>query len=189
MGCRAFAVGAAAAFQARVLATLTTLVFICAPISPPALTAPREEPAVVVDESYRAQILLTDALGLGLFFGAAATNSEEGAWFGMGVLAVGPALVHLSHDRGGEALASFAMRPGLTIGGMFAGAALINDPGCRELCNLVPALLGGVAGYGIAVIVDTVYLAREKRAPRNPSWMPTVSATSSSVQLGVGGRF
>jgi hypothetical protein len=182
-------------FVACMLATLTTLVFICAPISPPGLTMSRidepptrEESEVVVDKGYAAQILAVDALGVGLLFGAAMNENEAGAWLGLGTMALGPALVHASHNRGGEAIASALMRPTLTIGGIYAGFAMASDD-CRELCGLGEAFIGGLVGYGTAVIIDAAYLAREKRAPRDASWMPTVNATSSSVQLGVGGRF
>ena len=179
------------------LATITTLVFICAPVAAPGLTMPHinEPPAaaqteVVVDKGYPLQILAVDALGLAVAFGGVQTVGEPAVWAGVGILPVGPALVHASHKRGGAAVASLAMRPALTIGGLYAGAMLRqNDPDCHDFCNVTDAVLGGMAGYGLAVIIDAAVLARTKHSVREQNWMPTVNATSSSVQLGVGGRF
>lgn len=173
------------------LATLTTLVFICAPVSAPGLTVPLEQPqdTEIVDKGYTGQILLVDAVGIATIFAAGSTENEVLAWAGVGVLAAGPAVVHAKHGRSGEAIASLAMRPALTIGGIYAGAKLGYDPNCDDLCGFGEAIIGGMAGYGLAVIIDSAYLARTKRTTREANWMPTINATSSSVQLGLGGRF
>jgi hypothetical protein len=133
--------------------------------------------------------LLVDALGIATIFAGGSTENEIATLAGVGILAGGPALVHAKHGRSGEAVASLAMRPALTIGGFYAGVKLAHDAECRELCGLGEGIVGGLAGYGLAVIIDAAYLARTKRTSREVNWMPTVNASSSSVQLGIGGRF
>ncbi len=177
------------------LATLSTLALICTPLSAPGLTMPDVvapvEAEVVVERSYGGQIIAMDAAGLALLVAGAA--SENGAIAGAGALtmAFGPGVVHASHDRGGAAVASMLMRPSLVYGGMALGfaTASCDSNGDSLFCGLGEAFIGGLVGYGVAVVVDSAYLAREKRTVRTPSWSPTVAASPAGVQVGVGGSF
>jgi hypothetical protein len=185
------------------LATLSTLVLFASPatatppeFAPPSMTmsriAPADDPDAGhdVDRGYATQILAVDAAGIAMLIAGASSDSPELATAGLVTMGFGAGVVHASHNRGGEALASFLVRPGLTFAAMYAGAAMEdcgNESG--DFCGLGGALLGGVVGYGAAAIFDAAYLARTKKSPRAARITPSVAATSQGMQVGLGGSF
>jgi hypothetical protein len=182
----------------HVLATLTTLVFVCSPdISPPSMTmtnvAPADDPQpeVVVEKGYALQILAMDALGLAIIAASDSSNGDEMEKVGLLTVGFGPGIVHAAHGRPGAAVASMLMRPAAVYGGAVIGFAM-EDCGRSEsgdFCGLGGAIVGGVVGYIGAAVFDAAYLAREKRTVRAPSWSPHVSASPNGMQVGVGGSF
>ncbi|HUQ04344.1 MAG TPA: hypothetical protein VM261_17715 [Kofleriaceae bacterium] len=190
---------------ATMLAALSTLVFIASPapatvpeFAPPSMTmssiAPTDDPAVDadddIDRGYGMQILAVDAAGIAMMIAGGSGESEQLMVAGMLVMGFGPGVVHAAHDRGGEALASVLIRPGATLGGAYLGVAMENcGDQSGEFCGLGGALLGGVVGYGAAAIFDAAYLARTKKTPRAARFTPSVAASSSGFQVGLGGSF
>jgi hypothetical protein len=179
------------------LAAITVLSFICAPISPPGLTLPgapmaaETDATVVVEQSYGLQILAMDGVGIALLVAGGSSDSEALGTIGLLTMGFGPAVVHAAHGHADSAVASALMRPALTIGGVYMGAAMADCGGDHDefLCGLGEAMIGGLIGYGTSVAIDASYLARSRRTTRTPRWIPTASASSSGVHLGVAGTF
>lgn len=184
------------------LATISMLALICSPapvLAPPSMTMsnisaendPFIDEDVVVEQGYGAQILAADGAGIAMMLLGASLESEGLAWAGLGTMAFGPGVVHASHNRGGAAVTSMVMRPTVVFAGMYAGAAMEDCSGDRELdfCGLGGAILGGLVAYGAVAVFDAAYLARTKKTPRSLSLTPSVAASSQGVRVGIGGSF
>jgi hypothetical protein len=176
----------------RLVKQLITIAVVAAVTSRTALAQPsatNTEPVpaaatATVSDWYGAQILLSD----GAAFGAAiATKHGEiaFAWVGTG------AVVHAAHDHYGRAVASGGLRVGLPLAGLFLGAA--SSRGCTgDLCDLGPALAGGLIGMGTAEVVDLVMASDEREvAPSAPAkgWTPVASVRHSGATFGIAARF
>jgi hypothetical protein len=135
-------------------------------------------------EWYGWQILLADGATFGM---AVATKKGELAlgWIGTG------AAVHGAHKHYGRSVASMGLRVALPIIGASLGAS--NAQGCTgDLCDVGPALAGGLIGMGAAEIVDLVMATDEHEvAPLQSSktWTPVASVRHSGATFGIAARF
>lgn len=149
---------------------------------------------------YGWQTLATDGAAVALFATGVAASSGELAAFSGAPFALGGPIVHLAHRRGGAAAASLGIRLGLATSGFFVGAAMKScGPSSEEdtgyACGLNAAAIGVLAGAGVAMIIDTAFLAREDVRLERPqrtaalSVSPAVSVTKSSGTVGLAGAF
>lgn len=183
------------------LAALTTLVFVASPaastapsLTPPSMTlstvGQADDPDVVVEKSYGTSILAVDGLGVGMLLLAGAADSPGLAYAGLATMAFGPGMVHAAKGRHGEALGSMVLRPGAVVVGARLGYELEN---CSEnnddWCGLGGIFLGGIVGYGAAVVVDAGFLAREKKIVRQHQLTPQLAASSDGMRVGLSGTF
>lgn len=146
-----------------------------------ATNAHADEPAAVsVDASYRSHILIADATALALTLSGSRLTQV-----GIATAFFGGPTVHLAHGNVGRALASAALRTGLTFG--LSALAGRNCDGGIE-CLGVWAL-GGAIGYGASVAIDTAILARQTRRIETPRWTPQVVVGPNNAQVGVSARF
>lgn len=150
---------------------------------PPGLTeVPTPPPAP--SDWYGWQLLLADGGALGL--GAATGNGDIAlGWIGTG------AVVHGAHHNYGRAVLSVGMRIGLPLAGVFLGES--SARGCTgDLCDLGPALVGGMLGMGTAEVIDLALAKDEPDAAlpaRSQRWTPVASVRHSGATLGIAARF
>lgn len=151
---------------------------------PPPVESP---PTVTV--SYGYQIVLGEFAGAALVGLTAVTRSSTVMTAGAGVWALGVPAIHALHGRPGTAVASLALRQGLLWSGFSIGWHRPCHGGEEHPCNIESALTGAAIGYGVAVLIDAVVLARERRPGPARAWTPTVAAGPGEVSLGVVGAF
>jgi hypothetical protein len=96
---------------------------------------------------------------------------------GAGVILLGPPAAHLLlHDNLGEAGISLGLRGAMPVAGGLVGALIDR---CRGTgCVPVGIIVGVVTGYLGAVVIDTVFLAREE-----------VDAMTAPRMFAIGGAF
>ena len=166
------------------------IVAVVAATSTHAFAQPAEQPAaptdtVTVKDWYGYQILGADAAVF-----AIAAGTHEGdlyfGWVGTG------AAVHAAHGHGGRAVASVVMRAGLPVAGLLLGAS--SAKGCSgDLCELGPALIGGMLGMGIAEVTDVAMAWDEEQVavPKAArSWTPVASVRHDrGATFGIAARF
>lgn len=176
-----------------VIAVLTALTSIAGAQPGTTMSSTRgfeEEPETVeVVDRYGLEILAMDATGLAIMIAGSAVETESAAWLGAAVIMFGPAAMHLRHDDPGRAAGSVALRAGLIVGGAALGSAMANCSSDRLLCGLGETLVGGLVGYGAAIVIDAGFIARTTHTERRPRWTPQVAASSSGLRVGVGGVF
>jgi hypothetical protein len=150
-----------------------------APLAPsPVVQAPAQaQPPSTVRQWYGGQVLLADGITFALGLGFAKAGTGDG---GLKVMAAGWALgapvVHAVHRRPGTAVASLAMRAGLTLGAYHAGGpckttcttaagACEDDPNAADhwqttstTCN---GAIGLLLGSMIASAIDAAFLSWE----------------------------
>ncbi|MBK9034205.1 MAG: hypothetical protein IPL61_23575 [Myxococcales bacterium] len=157
---------------------------------PPADPPPPAESAPTVTASYGYQIVLGEFAGVALVGVAAVTGSTTVVTVGAGAWALGVPAIHAFHGNPGRAVASLALRQGLLWSGLLIGGTLPCEGGGEERnCHIGGALAGAAIGYGAAVLIDAVVLARERRPGPARTWTPTVAAAPGGVSLGVVGAF
>ena len=151
-----------------------------------------DPPAPEPTHWYGGQTLLADAAALTLFTVAELQIASQGgdqskcpACSALYVatfttyLAAAP-IVHVVHGRSGTALADFALRLGLPVGGGLLGAALASGQG--GLASTGGGVIGGTLGVVSAVIVDAAVLANEPIATE-----PSISG-GVAWMVGPGGK-
>lgn len=154
-------------------------------------------------------LVLSDAAAVTtIVTGVAMDNDGSGPLIatGIGMYALVPGVVHLTHDQPGRAAISAGIRVGLPAVGVGIGVALaagcdgphVNDAGETEtdLCPVGAAVFGGlIASIGAltAVIIDDSTLGEvpaEKPPPRTTwSVAPLVSPRRSALGMSVVGAF
>jgi hypothetical protein len=117
---------------------------------------------------YGWQTLLVDGGSLAVFAAALSVQSSQLGWFSGGTYALGPAVVHAAHGRGGAAAASIALRLGLPlvasiIGMGIGGNCEAGQGGCIGplSSSTTGALLGAGVGMVIAMGIDAAVLSYE----------------------------
>lgn len=109
-------------------------------------------------------------------------------------------MVHLANGQPGRALGSLALRGGLPLLGAFGLLATAHCGGnSEELCGLGQFLVGGLAGFALAEIIDVAVLAWKDgadesrpptRAHKSFEIAPSVAASANGAMgFGVVGRF
>lgn len=173
-------------------AGLTTSVAIAEP-PPPRAPTPEVAPASpTITSRYGAQILVGEFAGVSAAGVGAVVGEETGALVGAGVWMLSAPAIHLAHGNPGRAVVSVALRQGLLWSGALIGSQLPCAPVTEHRnCHLGRAVGGAMIGYGAAVIIDALFLARTTRAAptRAPTWSPTLAAAPEGVSLGVAGVF
>lgn len=145
-------------------------------------------PTHTVDASYRSQLVLVDLASVATAVGGA--KDDQVFTIGVAGLALGAPIVHLAHGNPGRALASAALRSGLTVGGAYvASAACTPSDDHDDWHCLGDAMLGGMVGLGAAIIIDDVFLGKQTREVRTGAWSPQVAVGHGAVQLGLSGSF
>lgn len=173
--------------------------------SPPVWTSPPSRPAPdpSVDRGdwrptkrvwYGGQTLVVDGLSLGALLLSGGSNSGELAAFGgLGYL-FGAPVVHAAHGHVGKPFASFGMRVGLPMGGLFLGCAAEGRKGGDFGC-LGGAVIGFVLGGIAAISLDAAVVAYDERPDREAAHAPviglapSVAVTKSQASLGLAGWF
>ncbi|MBK9036559.1 MAG: hypothetical protein IPL61_35805 [Myxococcales bacterium] len=176
-----------------VLATLATVTSVAAAQPSTTMSSTqgfeeRTETVKVVDR-YGLEVLAMDAAGLAIMVAGGAADNETAGWLGAGVVMLGPAAMHLRHGDPGRAAGSVALRAGLIVGGAALGAAMATCGPEEWFCGLGETMIGGLVGYGAAVVIDAGFIAQTTRTERRPRWTPQVAASSSGLRVGVGGVF
>jgi hypothetical protein len=153
---------------------------------------------------YGGSIALADGVVLlGTLVGGLLTQSEDvAAAVSMGYLVAAP-IVHLSHRNHGRALESLALRAGLLVLGVGAGAmgGSAADCGPRSFggCAIFGAIFGGVVGIVSASAIDINLLAQTEEQVGSQSTVtehqtltlaPGLGRTEQgSMTFGLQGRF
>jgi hypothetical protein len=166
------------------------------------LAAPSREAPKAASEWYGYQTLGADGLALGV--GALAPSSGRGfAYAAIGTYLVGAPVVHVLNGNAGVALGDLGLRAGAPlagalVGGLVAGLAAPKSDSVRGLSSVASGMAYGLlAGFGLAVAIDALVLARrdvtpETAAPRAAKavqMMPTVAPTTNGASAGVVGTF
>jgi hypothetical protein len=104
---------------------------------------------------------------------------------------LGPPLVHVLHGNVGKAFGSFGARyflPGL---GVMLGIT-VGQCWADSRCNGAPAVAGGLAGLGAALVLDVGVMAFERAPKPRPAGTritPTLAPSRNGLTLGVAGGF
>lgn len=145
---------------------------------------------------YGWQTLAADGASLAVFLTAGiASSGNEG--FGGRVAAIGavsygltPGIIHFVHRNPGRGFASFGIRLGMPLAGVFIGASAAS--GCSGfLCEAGGAAVGALIGAGGAIAIDAAVLAYEDPPDHPPigvSFQPLISVTPKHALFGVAGR-
>lgn len=165
---------------------------------PPATTS-----AAMESVRYSTWTLVADGASVALVIGGGIVGGFVGVGavgFGVAGGALGAPVIHVARGNFGRAAMSVALRQGLFWGGALIGG-LVSDGDCGDsdgdfaICTdgLDGALVGGLLGYGAAVVIDAAAIAVERRPARSASAAlavhPRISITGERVQLGLAGQF
>ncbi len=187
-----------------ILLTTVLLCFFAAPaIAQPGLAAPgqatpysappptfiqQQQGTTTVTTTYGWQVFAADAASW-LVIAAAADESEGLATVGMlGVFLGGP-IVHLSQGNSSGAGYSLMARLGLPLGGALLGAATCDGDGSNDGFQCLGSIfLGTMVGYGSALVIDWVYLAKKTKVETlRGGWAslrPSLQVTDTGAQAG-----
>lgn len=159
---------------------------------PRAPTAEAAPAPPTITTRYGAQIIVGEFAGVSAAGLGAAVGGEAGLWLGAGAwMLTGPA-IHLAHGNAGRAVVSVALRQGLLWTGALIGAQVpCAHPSEHNECHIRGAFGGALIGYGAAVIIDALFVARSTHAAptRAPRWSPTLAASPGGASVGVAGVF
>lgn len=128
---------------------------------------------------YGWQILLADALSVGLVYAGGTHDQGAVVVAGLGAYGLGGPVVHLGHGRDGLAVASIGLRGGLPILGGVIGFFADTS----SLTRAAGIAIGVIAGAATASALDISLLAREAVPVAK---QPAVSAFSVTPALAVG---
>lgn len=144
---------------------------------------------------YGYQIAAVDVGALGLF-GASAyipgVSFEWSAGLYLSTYTFGGPIVHAVHGEFDRAAASVGVRVAVPLLGLLAGdllhqASNPGDPHVWDEFDGPPSpwwLLGGVAGFVAASVIDSTIIAGGYVRRRTTQWTPTATATRDGVALG-----
>jgi len=189
----------------RTIATAATLALLLGLSSPAsatesstALQPPQAEEIPAAKEPptdtrwYGYQTLLADAASTALLIGAAKSETPTLAALGLGTYLIAGPVIHLANGRPKAAGTSLALRLSLPLAGaalgVGLGAATVGTGGWAGLVVLFVGAIGGIAGAGVASIIDATTLAREK-VPRNSGFTMGVVPTRGGLTVGAAGTF
>jgi hypothetical protein len=148
--------------------------------SPTAQVPTQVQPPLTVRHWYGGQVLLVDGASFVLGLGAAkAGNSDSGLTVMAAGWVFGAPVVHAVHHRPGTALASLAMRAGLSLGAYYAGGpckttcttvsgSCKDDPNASDRWQTISTTCNGAMGFllgsVIASAIDSAFLSWEEVA-------------------------
>lgn len=174
-----------------------TLILTSTAAAQPSLTpVERDQPET---ESYRGWVLGTGGAAVGMMLLGAAAEGPNGRdteasnlFFGMGAIGYilsGP-IVHAAQGEGGRAFGSLAVRvmvPSVT-GAIAVG---MNDCDSSEdwFCELDYLGYGIVVGMATAVVIDGLWVAKEKRTVSQPYVAPYAAPAAGGGTVGLSGAF
>jgi hypothetical protein len=163
------------------------------PLATPSRNAAPPAPATITTR-YARWTLTADGVALGLVGVGLLVDDTVGPGVTVaGVLACALAVpvLHVTRGHIGRGLGSAATRQALFWGGALLGGTLAgsDSSGDGDFAidpdGLSGVVVGGVAGYAAAVVIDAVFLSSE----RAPALAPQVVVTGGRVQVGVAGLF
>jgi hypothetical protein len=173
--------------------------------APVADGVPAREPAL---KWYGWQSLSTDGGSLALLIAGASVGKSGGEVMdilGATAFVFGSPLIHLGHEHPGKALGSFALRAVAPVGTMFTGALLgglvTSGHSSEREDNLsgigYGALIGGISGTVLTILIDDLVIAREKAQEPPPpppeeahvTIEPRIGTVRGGATLGIGGTF
>jgi hypothetical protein len=142
---------------------------------------------------YGGQILLVDALSIGVIvLGAGSSDGAEALVpMGVGGYLLGGPIVHWGHGNVGKGFGSLGLRVGAPIVGAFAGAGMEDCSGGGELCGLAGAFVGFLVGVTAAIVIDSAALAYEEVPAQTEAIrvVPSLGASRDGLSLGLSGSF
>lgn len=154
-----------------------------------------DEPQVERSRWYGWQTLTADGVSLAAILVGAAlderrSGKDEFVWLGILGYELAPGFVHFAHRHVGRGFASFGIRLGMPLAGVFLGASLAS--GCNtNLCEATGAGVGALLGMGGAIAIDAALFAYDdpkRAAARRVGLVPLVSVTPGQAFFGVGGQ-
>jgi hypothetical protein len=177
------------------------------PFSPPGQTMEVEPPAQPMSGNpwsapdhgnkksrwYGHQVLLVDAIGIGLFGVALAKGHDNFALLGTATMLLGGPVVHIANSEGGNMLLSVPLRILLPIGGAAFGGHVFEF--CDLEChgpNFEGVLIGVGLGVAAASIIDAALIARTRRKRGGagaPALSPQIGFTGNRFTASIGGWF
>ncbi|MBL8623918.1 MAG: hypothetical protein JNK64_21605 [Myxococcales bacterium] len=173
-------------------ATLPSATAAAEPPPPPAPTAEASTAPTTITTRYGAQIIVAEFAGVSAAAIGVSVGGETGALVGAGAWLLSAPAIHIANGNPDRAVAGVALRQALLWSGVAIGARL---PCARVTehydCHLPRAVGGAMIGYGVAVILDAVFLARSTRAAPStaPRWSPTFAAAPDGASVGLAGVF
>lgn len=178
-------------------AVLTVTIFTAATAAaePPPPRAPTAEVAPApptITTRYGAQLIVGEFAGVSAAGLGVAVGGEAGLMVGAGAWMLSAPAIHLAHGNPGRAVVSVALRQGLLWTGALIGAQVPCGPvNEHNECHIRGAFGGALIGYGAAIVIDALFVARATHAAptRAPRWSPTLAASSSGASVGVAGVF
>jgi len=154
-------------------------------------------------DSYRAETLSADAVGLGLLIGGALSEGENGRdtgtseslfTLGLASTVLATPIIHFAHGERERAVGSFLMRWGsMAAGGLLA---IMLNSGCGDgmpppegalfdddfLCELDYVGYGVLGGVVVASAIDAAFMT--DKPTRESSWRPQLAASRDGVRVG-----
>lgn len=169
------------------------------PAQLPSASLVTEEPEVIVT-SYRDQILIASAIGVGSFIGGGLAEEPGGgdtpasnALFAIGGISMmfAPPIIHFAHGEIGRGLGSLGIRYALgSVGAWVAMSMYECDEEHDWFCKLDALGPGMLVGVSVASLIDAFAMTEQRTyRTRGRVLAPVVSATSDGGRIGLAGTF
>jgi hypothetical protein len=157
----------------------------------PAPTFVQQDQVETKTTKYGLEVFAADAASWAVLIAAGSGDSEGLATIGAFGMVLGGPVVHLARGNTSGAGYSLLARTALPVGGVLLGLAACDGSDGYEC--LGTAFLGGMTGYGSALVIDWFFLA-EKTEVVGPqsgwaSVRPSLQVAPSGAQAGLAGTF
>jgi hypothetical protein len=167
--------------------------------APPAAAAPTDGAGETGPTRwYGYQLLLADALSVGLVYAGAGSGTGALATAGVGGMLLGAPIVHAVQGEPGRAFGSLGLRLAMPLAGA-AIAMWAYDRGNRDSrsCDCMGGALAGmggmVLGLGAAMLTDALLLGWRPETPARKrtsiAMIPSVGVAPGGGSVGLAGRF
>ena len=120
-----------------------------------------QAPPARINRFYGWQIVIVDVSSLLVTVAGGAAASDGVAALGVTGYVLGGPIVHFAHGNVGRGFGSLGLRVGAPILGAGIGAASANCHG-GDFCGMREAVVGGLVGAAVAVVLDAAVLARDE---------------------------
>jgi hypothetical protein len=166
---------------------------------PPAAAAPTDGAGETGPTRwYGYQLLLADALSVGLIYAGAGSDTGALATAGVGGMFLGAPIVHAVQGEPGRAFGSLGLRLAMPLAGAaIAMWAYDRSNRDRESCDCMGGALAGmggmVLGLGAAMLTDALFLGwrpeTSARQRRSIAMIPSIGVAPGGGSVGLAGRF